>query len=88
MTQIIKKCINCRYFDRFYIKGVKRYNSVNYGWRCKKVNVVETLESCGEYMLETRTYKSKRAIYAVLSDLLTGISAIRNILQDGKNENE
>lgn len=80
-------CSKCRHFDRFYIKGVKRYNAIEYGWCCKKVGITETRDTCDNYARKVKSHNSESSIRYVLSDMLTDISEIRCILLD-EDENE
>lgn len=83
------KCYQCKNFDRFYTKGVKRFNKTTLGWCCKKGCEVGSGNSCGDaYAHRAPTTKIKSLTKYYLSDLLTQISAIRELIEEETDGNE
>ena len=91
--QKCKKCLYCRNYTAYYIKGVRSFDSIRQGYCCQHNQIVAGCDSC-EYWNNAyhRFYIRKKATLKTLYDLLTNISAIRQILEEcqdeGKNYNE
>ncbi|MBD5132583.1 MAG: hypothetical protein HDT28_08380 [Clostridiales bacterium] len=81
-------CYRCKNLERFYTRGVKQFNKTKVGWCCKKVAVVNIHDSCEKYEPRKPCKRISRAIKFCLNDLLTDISAIREIIEDERRENE
>ena len=81
-----EKCSTCRHWDRYYTKGVKRYNKTGCGWCCKKQENVTAHESCEEYVKTYHYRTSKYAIKRCLNDILTEITSIRTVIEDAEDE--
>lgn len=81
-----KTCDKCRYFERFYFKGVTRFTPSKSG-RCKaKSGLTTTKESCENWAnrLTLRQRRIRRASRA-LNDIFLEIAAIRQILEEEKD---
>lgn len=76
------QCSGCRFCDRYYIKGVKEFKKINYGWCCQRRCTVEVHESCQKFERNVKKVKSKRLLRCYLSDILTEISEIRKIIEE------
>lgn len=85
---IEKQCYRCGYLDRFYVKDLKQYNKVKYGWCVNKRNVVGIHDCCDNYKGQYKTKKSNFYLLSALSDILTDLSEIRNILQDDRDNDK
>ena len=42
-------CYRCRYFDRYYIKGIKSFKPVPCGWCCHAAAEVRADGGCEKY---------------------------------------
>ena len=80
------ECYRCRNFLRYYTKGVKQYNQTKFGWCGVKRGNVSVHEGCEQFVLKTRTKKSRMLLGYYLENLLTEISFIRMILEQENNE--
>lgn len=82
-------CFSCSKFDSYYTKGMKCFNKTKFGWcSCKRDNVY-IHDVCDKY--EFKVYKRKMSSYIkyTLSDLLTELTVIRNIIEEeSRAENE
>lgn len=80
------KCNKCKYFKRYYIKGVKEFKRTDYGWCGKNMTVIDLRDNsrvgCEKFIANTERALNKRSVYYYLSELLTELSAIREVLQD------
>ncbi len=82
-----KKCFNCAYFNRYYIRGVKRFHDTKFGRCGEKGATVENTDSCEEFIRKRRRPRFSDSVQIALNNLLTDISAIRHIIEeDIKND--
>ncbi len=86
------KCNKCKNFKRYYIKGVKEFKRTDYGWCGKNMTVIDMREDnrigCEKFIANTERVLNKRSVYYYLSELLTELSAIREVLQDEDHDEE
>lgn len=88
-----KKCRYCRNYTAYYTKGVRRFDSTRQGFCSLHDRLVNGGDGC-EFWNNAyhRFCIRKKATLKTLYDLLTNISAIRQILEEcrdeGKNYNE
>lgn len=77
----------CGNYTGYYTKGVRHFDSAKQGYcsQCKKI--VKYCDNC-EYWKTggRRFYVRKKAVIRALYELLTNISAIRQILQESQDE--
>ncbi|MDE6618750.1 MAG: hypothetical protein K2K13_06985 [Clostridiales bacterium] len=84
----MEKCSQCKHFERYYTKGVKRFSKTEFGLCTQKHESVNIHDCCERYKAGVR-YRgiiSKR-VKVCLNELLTEISAIRMVIEeeaDGK----
>ena len=81
------KCFRCRYFERYYTKGVKKFVMTDLGACYQRGReAVNKHDGCESY--EPRQYKvrSNRLLRCVLSDILTQISEVRKMIEAEENE--
>lgn len=79
------KCYNCGYLDRYYTKGIKKFDKTKLGWCCKKLNTVTTDGGCEDFKYKKKPRRN-RMLKLALNDLLIEISEIRKVLE-AENEN-
>lgn len=53
--QTNKECFRCRYFDRYYTKGVKRYNRTKFGRCSVRAEIVGNHDTCQAYVIKSRS---------------------------------
>ncbi len=82
-----KKCFKCKYLNRYYTKGEKRFNITKCGWCNKKNGIAYIQESCDCYVLKSNNRTRSRPIKCTLSELLTELSAIRCVIEEEMREN-
>ena len=82
------ECFRCQNFDRYFTKGVKRFNEAKCGWCCKKTDVVNIHDSCSLFVLKTHSRKRVRLLCYYLNDILTEISEIRYMIEGEQNNEE
>lgn len=49
-------CSKCKYLDRYYTKGVKRFNRTEFGWCKKKRESVNVRGCCEMWQARTQEY--------------------------------
>ena len=79
------KCSQCKHFDRYYVKGVKRFNKTDFGWCTKKHECVSFRDCCERYEAGVRYRGISRRAKVYINDLLTEISAIRMVIEEEAN---
>ena len=62
--------------------GSKAVQSNKFGWCGAKLCTVSNREGCEQYVFKKPTKKSRETLRICLSNLLTEISAIRQVLED------
>ena len=77
MEEDTKKCFRCRFLDRYYIKGEKRYMRTAFGWCCKKRAEVGIREGCERFAFRLPQANGNRRLYCYLSDILTELHELR-----------
>lgn len=91
MENDTEKCFKCVYFQRFYTRGTKKFNSLNLGWCCEKQDVVKNTDICGcnNYKLKKRrSFRSDEMLLYTLNNLMTDISAVRQMLEEECGEKQ
>lgn len=86
MNEKSQKCFNCRYFKRYYLKEVKEFKKTNYGLCYKNGGTVEYCDECENFTFKTRTVRDERAVKECLNGLLTELSAIRQIIEEERDD--
>lgn len=79
-------CYRCRYLDRYYVKGIKRFNKTKIGRCIKSGDTVNVRETCGLFEESPKRSSGKLLIRYCLNDLLTQLSEIRKIIEEEKDE--
>ena len=80
------RCSQCKHFERYYIKGVKRFNKTNFGQCTQKRDIVNIHDCCERYKAGVRDRDiTDRRVKVSLNDLLTEISAIRQVIEEEAN---
>ena len=82
------KCNRCNKFSRNYIKGIKRFNKTEAGWCCARREDVNAQGCCDKFETKKIMRKSRRSIEVCLESILTDLSAVRNIIEEERRENE
>ena len=88
-----KKCLYCRNYTAYYIKGIHRFDSIKQGYCCQYKQIVAGFDSCEHWENAYHRFCiRKKATLKTLYELLTKLSAIHQILEEcrdeGKNYNE
>ena len=83
-----EKCAWCRYFDRYYTRGVKQFNKTELGFCHFKNTETGARDGCENFAPAQKDKRSERLLKHCLNDLLTEISEIRKVIEsedDGDN---
>ena len=82
-----KKCLYCGNYESYYIKGLRRFESIKKG-RCKMLDkIVDNNYGCENWKSSSRKYYlRKRVATRALYEIIIDISAIRQILQESQDE--
>ncbi len=81
MKNHIRKCNNCKYFDAYFIKGRKRFNQTKCGWCIANKENADVDGWCTRYEEKRPVKSGQKYLYRYLSDILTDISAIRDVIE-------
>ena len=79
-------CYRCRYFDRYYIKGVKSFNPTPCGWCCHAAAEVRADGGCEKYAAKKKTKLHEATIRRCLSDILTELSELKKAVESDERE--
>lgn len=79
--EVNNRCSKCKHFDRYYTKGVTHFNKTVFGWCTKKHESLNVHDCCERYEAGTRTRGISRRAKICINDLLTEITAIRNVIE-------
>lgn len=83
----IKECYSCRNFKRYYVKGLSRFNKTNLGYCGIRQEIIEKHNICDKYQYSNHAmFSRKKTSLRILADLLTDITAIKQILQEEEEE--
>lgn len=77
-----KKCYNCNYLERYYVRGGQRFNKAKCGFCQKSHEVVHTDGSCEKFEHFTPKSKPSSRVKCYLDDLLKEIKLIRNVIEE------
>ena len=83
-----KKCFRCRFLDRYYVKGEKRYKRTEFGWCCIKRAEVRVREGCERFAFRLPSANSNRRLRCYLSDILTELHELRCFLEEAGDAEE
>lgn len=86
MTDKTNLCYRCRYFDRYYIKGVKSFKPTPYGWCCHTVGAVRADGGCKKFETKKHTKMREVNIRRCLGDILTELSELRKVVESDARE--
>lgn len=76
----------CNYFDRYYTKGVKGFNSTPYGWCCRLGQEVRSGGGCENFVSKRRTAMREKLIRRCLNDILTELIELRKVVESDERE--
>lgn len=88
MQEKFKRCSVCTYFDRYYIRQVKRFDKTEFGWCFKIGEITECKHCCDKFAHRQPKKIDEGLLKFYLSDLLTEISQLRTTVEAELNENE
>ncbi|MDE6294407.1 MAG: hypothetical protein K2L88_07290 [Clostridiales bacterium] len=85
-----KSCSRCKYLDRYYTKGVNRFNRTDLGFCRKRRESVNVRECrCESYEVDRYIGRiGRRAVKVCLNDLLTQITEIRKVIEANADDAE
>ena len=82
-----KKCLYCGSFEGYYTKSLRRFERTTQGICRRKDETVNKEDSCDFWKAGCRRlYIRKRAVSRALYEILTELSAIRQIIQESQDE--
>ena len=81
-----RKCRKCHYFDRYYTKGIKRFNGTQIGRCRKKGEQVGGNDACEQFSVKHNYASRSRCLRVSVNDLLTELTAIRKALEAEEDE--
>ncbi len=79
-------CYNCARLKRYYIKGYKKFDPTECGWCGAKRQIVDVNEYCDKFTHRSYPRKPYSSVKLTLNDLLTQISALREMLEEPNDE--
>ena len=82
------QCNKCVRFNRFYIRGSRRYEKTNCGKCSINKNIVSSDDTCKKFFRKSsKIFRSKQLVRSV-NNMLLEISQIRKRLEEEINEDE
>lgn len=87
MSDYRKQCYNCKYFERYYIKQMSKFEKTKLGRCFLHGNYVNIHDCCQDYVYKPRTKKINGFIQIQLNDILTELTTLRNILEENCDDN-
>ena len=82
------KCYRCREFDRYYVKGLRRFDKINIGMCYVKGESVDAQGGCDKFVPKKPVRKTRYALTVCLNNIMADISAVRNIIEEEASESE
>ena len=86
MARETDKCCKCRYFNRYYVKSNTDFNKIEYGFCLEKRRTVGAHDKCEIYKTKPKRKAPNETALRVLSNLLTQISLVRQLLEEEFND--
>lgn len=84
----LKECYRCKYFDKFFVKGVKQFMPTKCGWCSVRLTVKNLHDGCKFCEIRPRKKVSKLIAAVALSKLLTEITELHNLIREDINDNK
>ncbi|MDE5618361.1 MAG: hypothetical protein K2I79_02620 [Clostridia bacterium] len=81
-------CYNCRYLQRYYVRGDKQFSKTKFGFCIKLKSNVHIRDFCTGYEYRPRLRVSYKKMEFYLNNLLTELSSIRTFIETKDNEDE
>lgn len=80
------RCFKCIYFNKYYTRGVKKFNECSFGW-CGVCNDHKKLmDNCPNYRFKHKVPIENTNMLFVLNNLLTELEQIEQILKEDIKE--
>ncbi len=81
------KCVYCGYYAGYYTKGPSRFERTKQGYCSLHYDVVDNGYCCEQWKSNRRRFSFRKKVAArALHEILMNISAIRQILQEDREE--
>ena len=84
----LKGCYRCKYFDKYYVKGVKQFVPTKCGWCNVSLSNKNLHDGCRFFEIRPRKKVSKLIAAVALSKLLTEITELHNLIREEIDENK
>lgn len=81
-----KKCFQCNNFDAYYTKESRDFRRAKHGFCIKRRCVVQNSETCERWNTKVRYSYAERTVQRALNEILAQISAIRQIFEEEREE--
>lgn len=89
MDELVKQkhCTYCGRFERYYIKGTRRFELTKFGFCYLQNKIVCNTFCCESYIPGSRkVYLREKAICRALREILSELSSVRQIMQEMQEE--
>lgn len=83
-----KRCYTCGHFQRYYTKGIKKFDNTKFGRCCVKDAAVSSCNSCEHWKNRPPQRHIKWASLKALNDILIDIKAIRQVIEDAMEDDK
>ena len=83
-----KKCYNCKFLERYYVRGGQGFNKAKCGFCRKTREIVHSDNSCENYAHFEPNRKPRTLVKRYLNELLDEIRLIRNVIEEEYETNE
>ena len=88
MEECKGKCYRCRFFDRYYTKENIQFKRTACGWCSVKKDNISATGVCERFVPQRNWRVPRKPIVMHLNDLLTEISAMRQLIEDDRCDND
>ena len=76
------RCCRCTHFQRFYTMGLRKFNRTKIGRCCKCDEIVNALDTCVNWEIDTRKLSTNYGLKFSLHDLMVKLSTIRQLVEE------
>lgn len=81
-------CTNCKYFQRYYAKGIIRFTATDLGHCIVLKKLISAQETCYRFLQKPYQCKNHKTLQKSLHEILIHLSAIRVIIKEQEHEKD
>ena len=81
-------CANCKYFQRYYAKGINQFTATDLGHCNVLKRIIAAQETCNRFLQKPYQCKNHKTLQKSLHEILIHLSAIRVIIEEQEHEKD